>query len=65
MSGFLHRVLSAFVRLFGVVVAVFGAFVATTGSSETGILIVLFGVAFALRPHFVGKAADWTRMLID
>ncbi|WP_276300290.1 hypothetical protein [Halorussus lipolyticus] len=63
MTGVLYRALGVFVRLFGVGVAVFGAFVATK-SPETGFPVLLFGASFALRPHLVGKAVDWVRILI-
>ncbi|MFC4449193.1 hypothetical protein [Halorussus aquaticus] len=64
MTGFLHRALGVFVRLFGAAVAVVGAFVAAS-SPEAGVPLFLFGVAFALRPHLSGKAADWAKLLLD
>ena len=64
MNRFLRHALGAFVRLFGVVVAAVGAFVAAR-SFDTGVPMLLFGVALALRPHFLGKMADWARIPVD
>ncbi|NEU57653.1 hypothetical protein [Halorussus sp. MSC15.2] len=68
MTGFLHRALGAFVRLFGVAVAVVGAFLSLE-SATVGVPLVVFGAVFALRPAVLGQilelVADSVGLLAD